>query len=179
MTCGGIITRPHHSETIGIAAWEGRGANEGTSVPLLLPGLDEKWRADSMECYCCSRSVQGLFSDGKTSQERRFGEPFSVPTKPFRSMIENHPTSAKTREFSLRVRKRRFPQGSGRRISQQSERRSAQGSERRSFLASLLATLFVLGETGEGIYSSQKLGNYWKMKLQKHVSKDSTQKKFS
>ena len=38
---------------------------EGTLAVLLQSGLDEKWRADSMECYCCLRNVQDLLSDGK------------------------------------------------------------------------------------------------------------------
>ena len=102
----------HRSETIGIAELEGRSANEGTSAFLQLSGLAGKWTADSMECYCCSRSVHDLFSDVKTTQERRFGEPFSVPIIPFRSLIENHPTAAKKtsesppdgKEGPLRVR---------------------------------------------------------------------------
>ena len=42
---------PHRSETNGIAR---------TSAVLLQSGLDEKWWADSMECYCNLRNVQEL-----------------------------------------------------------------------------------------------------------------------
>ena len=36
-----------------------------------------------------------LLSDGKTSYERRFGEPFKGPIFPFGSLVEYHPFSAK------------------------------------------------------------------------------------
>ena len=62
---------------------------------MLQSGLDEKWWADSIECYCYLRSVHDLSSDGKTPCERRFGEPFRRPIIPFGSMIEYHPFSAK------------------------------------------------------------------------------------
>ena len=39
---------------------------------LLQPGLDEKWWADSMECYYYLRNVQDLGADVKTPHERRF-----------------------------------------------------------------------------------------------------------
>ena len=45
---------------------------------LLQSGLDEKWSADSMECYCYLRNTQDLLSDGKTPYERRFGMPLTV-----------------------------------------------------------------------------------------------------
>ena len=45
---------------------------EGTSAVLLQSGLDEKWWADSMECYCHLRNIQDLLSDGKTPYEQRF-----------------------------------------------------------------------------------------------------------
>ena len=38
---------------------------EGTSALLLQSGLDEKWRADSMERYGNLRSVHDLSLDGK------------------------------------------------------------------------------------------------------------------
>ena len=44
---------PHRSETNGIAERAVRRIKEGTSAVLLQSGLDEKWWADSMECYCC------------------------------------------------------------------------------------------------------------------------------
>ena len=36
---------------------------EGTSAARLQSGLDEKWWADSMECYCCLRNVYDLLED--------------------------------------------------------------------------------------------------------------------
>ena len=42
---------PTRSETNGIAERAVRRVKEGTSAVLLQSGLDEKWWADSMECY--------------------------------------------------------------------------------------------------------------------------------
>ena len=68
---------------------------EGTSAVLLQSGLNESWRADSMECYTYLRNVTDLLSDGKTPYERRFGKPFKGPIIPFGSLVEYHPISAK------------------------------------------------------------------------------------
>ena len=73
---------PHRSETNGIAERAVRRIKEGTSAVLLQSGLDEKWWADSMECYTYLRNIQDLLSDGKTPCERRFGKPFNGPVKP-------------------------------------------------------------------------------------------------
>ena len=86
---------PHRSEANGIAERAVRRIKEGTSAVLLPPGLDERWWADSMQCYCYLRHVQDLLSDGKTQHEPRFGEPFKGPVIPFRSMTEYHPISPK------------------------------------------------------------------------------------
>ena len=86
---------PHRSGTNGIAERAVCRVKEGTSVVLLQSGLDEKWWADSMECYICLRKVTGLLSDGKTSYERRFGQPFKGPIIPFGSLVEYHPITAK------------------------------------------------------------------------------------
>ena len=51
-------------------------AEEETSVVLLQSGSDEKWWFDSVECYCCLRDDQDLLADGKSQNERRFGESF-------------------------------------------------------------------------------------------------------
>ena len=56
---------PRRSETNGIAERAVRRVKEGTSAVLLQPGLDEKWWADSMECYTYLRNVIDLLSDGK------------------------------------------------------------------------------------------------------------------
>ena len=39
---------------------------QGTSAVLLQSSLDEKWWADSMECYTYLRNIQDLLSDGPT-----------------------------------------------------------------------------------------------------------------
>ena len=49
---------PDRSETNGIAETAVRRMKEGTSTALLQSGLDEKWWAHSMECYCYLRNVQ-------------------------------------------------------------------------------------------------------------------------
>ena len=82
------MSTPHRSETNGVAERVVRRIKEGTSAVLLQSGLDEKWWADSMECYCSLRNIQDLFSDWKKLQERRFGEPFKGPLIPFGSMVE-------------------------------------------------------------------------------------------
>ena len=79
--CGGLswnhcTSTPHRSETNGIAERAVRRVKEGTSAVLLQSGLDEKWWADSMECFSYLRNVTDLLSDGKTPYERRFGKPF-------------------------------------------------------------------------------------------------------
>ena len=43
---------PHRSETNGIAERAAHRVKEGRSAVLLHSGLDEKWWADSMECFC-------------------------------------------------------------------------------------------------------------------------------
>ena len=78
---------PHRSETNGIAERAVRRVKEGTSAVLLQSGLDEKWWADSMECYTNLRNIQDLLSDGKTPHERRFGMPYKGPVIPFGSFI--------------------------------------------------------------------------------------------
>ena len=85
---------PHRSETNGIAERAVRRVKEGTSAVLWQSGLDEKWWADSMECYTYLRNIQDLLSDGKTPYERRFGEPFKGPIIPFGSLFEYYPISA-------------------------------------------------------------------------------------
>ena len=71
-----------------------RRVKEGTSAVQLQSGLDEKWWADSMECYCYPRNIQDVLSDGKTPYERRSGVPFKGPILPFGAMVEYHPISA-------------------------------------------------------------------------------------
>ena len=68
---------------------------EGNSAVWLQSGLDEKWGTDSIECFGNLRNVQDSLADGKTSHERRFGEPLQGPTIPFEAMVEYHPISKK------------------------------------------------------------------------------------
>ena len=96
----GITVRQHHTDQKQMV----RSIKEGTPAVLLQSGLDEKWWADSMECYCCLRNIQDLLSDGKSPHERRFGEPFKGPIIPFGSMVEYHPISAKRPVVSASVR---------------------------------------------------------------------------
>ena len=46
-------------------------------------GLDEKWWAYSMECYCYLRNIQDFLADGETPHERWFGERFKGPNNSF------------------------------------------------------------------------------------------------
>ena len=50
-----------------------------------------------MECYTYLRNVTDLLSDGKTPNERRFGQLFKGPIIPFGSLVEYHPIIAKDR----------------------------------------------------------------------------------
>ena len=50
----------HRSETNGIAERAVRRVKEGTSAVLLQSGLDEKWWADSMECFSNLRNGPDL-----------------------------------------------------------------------------------------------------------------------
>ena len=86
---------PHRSETNAIAERAVRRVKEGTSAVLLQSGLNENWRAYSMECWAFLRKVQDLLSDGKTPYETRFGKPLKEPNIPFSSLVEYHPISAK------------------------------------------------------------------------------------
>ena len=92
----GIIARltPHRSETNGIAERAVRRVKEDTSVVLLQSGLNQSWWADSMECLTYLRNVTDLWSDGETSYERRFGQPFKEPIIPFGSLMKYHTITA-------------------------------------------------------------------------------------
>ena len=101
---------PHRSETNGIAGRAVRRLKEGASAVLLQSGLDEKWWADSMECYTYLRNIQNLLSDGKTPYERRvFGEPSKGPIIPFGLLVEYYPISAKDQSRILQFGKKVSP----------------------------------------------------------------------
>ena len=83
-------TSTHRSETNGIAEIAIRREKEGTSAVLLQSGLDERWWSDSLDFCCHLRNVQDLLADGKTPDDRRFGEPFMKgPIIPFGAMAES------------------------------------------------------------------------------------------
>ena len=65
---------PRRSETNGIAERAVRRIKGELMQVVLQSGLDEKWWADSMGCYCYLRNVQDFFCEGKTPFERRCGE---------------------------------------------------------------------------------------------------------
>ena len=68
-----------------------RRVKEGTSAVLLQSGLNEKWWADSMECYTYLRNVTDLLSDGKTPYEKTFWcSLVKGPIVPFGSLVEPH-----------------------------------------------------------------------------------------
>ena len=85
----------NHCASNGIAGRAVPRMKERTCAVLCRSTFDEKWWANSMECYCCVRNVQDYLSDGKTPHERRFGQPFSGPKIPVGLVIEYHPSSAK------------------------------------------------------------------------------------
>ena len=98
---------PHRSETNGIDERAVRRVKEGTSAVLLQSGLNESWWEDSMECYTYLRNVTDLSSDGKTPNERRFGQPSKGPIIPFGLLVEYYPVAAKdqsrTHQFGKKV----------------------------------------------------------------------------
>ena len=95
LTWNHCTSTPHRSETNGIAERAVRRVEEGTSAVLLQSGMDEKWWADSMECYCYLRNIQDLSPDGVTPHERRFGKPINGTNTSFGAMVEYLLLSAK------------------------------------------------------------------------------------
>ena len=144
---------PHRSETNGIAERAVRRVKEGTSAVLLQSGLNESWWADSMECYTYLRNVTDLLSDGKTSNERRFGQLFKGPIIPFGSLVEYHPKTL-------------------RRISPESI-----NLERKFYLDCSSDTLSTREEFGRVTYSSQTLRSWKRWTHRKSTRKDSMQKR--
>ena len=79
---------------------------KGTFAVLLQSGLNESWWANSMECETYLRNVTDLLSDGKTPNERRFGQPFKGPIIPFGSLVEYHPITAKISPESINLERK-------------------------------------------------------------------------
>ena len=69
----------------------------------------KRWWSDSMEGSCYLRNVQDLLADGKTPDERRFGEPFKRPTIPFGAVVEYHPSSPEDQSRIHQFRKKVLP----------------------------------------------------------------------
>ena len=100
---------PHRSGTNRIPERAVRRMKEGTerrNLSCIAMLLDEKWWTDFMACYCYLRDVEDLLAEVKTSNERRFGEPFKVPIIPFGAMVEYHPflrDQSKLHQFGKKV----------------------------------------------------------------------------
>ena len=146
-------SKPHRSETNRIAEKTVRRIKEGTSAVLLQSGLDEKWWADSMECYCYLRNIQDLLSEWKTPYENRFGVALNGPVIPFGVMEEYHLISAKDlsrlHQFSPKVLQGIF----------------------------LGYALHAAGESGKETSLSQTLRNWNRWTHLKSMLKDSMQRK--
>ena len=128
-----------------------RRVKEGTSAVLLQSGLNESWWAHSMECYTYLRNVTDLLSDGKTPNERRFGQPFKGSIIPFHWL-----------SIILLLQ----------RISRESI-----NLERKSYLDCSSDTLCTRGEFGRVTYWSQKLRSWRRWTHQKSTRKDSMRKR--
>ena len=89
--CTSTLHQPETNEIAERAVTEEKKGT--TSVPPT--SLDEQWWAGSVECSCYSRNVQDLLSDGKTPDERGFGEPFRGPIMLFGAKAEYHLISTK------------------------------------------------------------------------------------
>ena len=61
-------TSTHHRSETKWDCWESGTQNSGMDVCCILSqsDLDEKWWADSMECYCYLRNVEDLLADENT-----------------------------------------------------------------------------------------------------------------
>ena len=86
-----------------------RRVKEGISAVLFQSGLNENWWADSVECHTYLRNVTDLLSGGKTSYERRFGQPLKGTIIPFGSLVEYYPITAKDQSRIHQFGKKVFP----------------------------------------------------------------------
>ena len=85
---------PHRSETNGTARRAVCRVKEGTSAVLLQSGLNEKWWADSMECFTICETFKISCLTGKLHTKGVFGVPLKGPVIPFGSLVEYYPSSA-------------------------------------------------------------------------------------
>ena len=124
---------------------------EGTSAVLLQSGLDEKWWAGSLDCFCSLRNVHDLFLDGDDNTN---------------GGLENHS-----------VRYQLGSRTESHLVSTEDQARLQQSGKK--VLASSWATVFLRRAAGKETQSLQTLRNYKILKSQKYTLKDSTQQKFS
>ena len=129
-----------------------RRVKEGTSAVLLQSGLDEKWWADSMECFIYLRNIQDLLSDGKTPYERRLGDFFKDQLFHLAHWLS----------ITLQLR----------RTSQESI-----NLERKSYLDCSWVTHCTRGEFGRVTYGLLTLRSWKRWTHQKSTLKDSMQRK--
>ena len=66
----------NYTSQCGIAERAAHREKEETSAVSLQSGSDDKWWSDNMECCNYLRDDEGLLADGKSENERRFGESF-------------------------------------------------------------------------------------------------------
>ena len=108
----GIIARLHHIDLkqMGLLREQVRRVKGGTSAVLLQSGLNESWWADSMECYTYLRNVTDLSSDGKTSYERRLGQPFNLKDRLFHLVhwLSIIPLLRKTSQESINLERKSY-----------------------------------------------------------------------
>ena len=143
---------PHRSETNGIAERAVRRIKEGTSAVLLQSGLDENWWADSMECYTYLRNVTDLLSDGKTPNERRFGNHLKDRLFHLVHWLSITLSLRRTSQVSINL-------------------------ERKSYLDCSSDTLSTRVEFGRVTYWSQTLRNWRRWTHRKSTLKDSMRKR--
>ena len=69
----------------------------------------QRGRRTAYMTNCDLLNVQDLLADGKTSHERRFGEPLKGPIIAFGEMVEHHPISAKDQSWLHHFGKKVLP----------------------------------------------------------------------
>ena len=91
--------------------WDCSGSStqsEGRHLCRIVAIRSEQWML-GMECFSYLRNIQDLLSDGKTSYERRFGEPFNGPIIPFGWLVQYYPISAKDQSRIYQFGKKALP----------------------------------------------------------------------
>ncbi|MHC4951072.1 MAG: hypothetical protein ACYTEU_08835, partial [Planctomycetota bacterium] len=100
---------PHRPQTNGVIERAVRVVKEGTSCVLVQSGLDEKWWAEAMLCFCFLRNVSLVLETGSTAYKERFGSGFSGPLIPFGAQVEylpiTHADKTKQHAFGSKMRR--------------------------------------------------------------------------